>query len=68
MANEEKLLFSLNAFSLHDVAFGMFHTRGQEEIKAILIANFIHHSIKVVYVADEFYDGGKRMLLIIFNL
>lgn len=43
-------------------------TRGQEEIKAILIANFIHHSIKVVYVADEFYDEGDGMLLIIFNL
>lgn len=38
-----------------------FCFRGQGEIKAILIAPtiYIHRSIKVVYVADEFYDGGR---------
>lgn len=38
--------------------------RGQEEIKLILIAfstTYIHHSIKVVYAVDEFYDGGEGM-------
>lgn len=29
---------------------------------------YIHHSIKVVYVVDEFYDGGEGMGLIMFNI
>ena len=49
------IFFSFSVWLLHEV-----HTRGNKtDFDCFFSAAYIHHSIKLVYVADEFYDGRK---------